>query len=329
MKKNRISRVILFLAVLLFSSAVCGEAENEPFFSFDSFGIHGSEDKAGNTRFLTDGKYHLSPLSKKYGVDPDFVPDTSGLDELRISGSAEFSEQQFKNLADQLRECANGDPVYIIDLRCESHALINGLSVSWCNSHNDANRGMTLEEIRKDEEERLGSLTGGTISVYKGSHHKEKNRREVFVESFMTEEELVKGEGFKYLRLNAVDHEWPEPDVVDAFFQFTKTIDLDHVWLHFHCMAGRGRTGIFMSIIDMMKNPEVPLGDILVRQAMTGSSYLLDVNTKPTESYKEELKAARAELIQMMYQYIQENRAFGYEKPWSEWLEEMQEAEAA
>ncbi|MCR4995763.1 MAG: hypothetical protein K6A61_00540 [Butyrivibrio sp.] len=53
------------------------------------------------------------------------------------------------------------------------------------------------------------------------------------------------------------------------------------------------------------------------------------MNTKPTESYKEELKAARAELIQMMYQYIQENRAFGYEKPWSEWLEEMQEAEAA
>ena len=34
-------------------------------------------------------------------------------------------------------------------------------------------------------------------------------------------------------------------------------------------------------------------------------------------------------MIRLMYQYIQENRAAGYEKPWSEWLEEIQEKDAA
>ena len=31
------------------------------------------------------------------------------------------------------------------------------------------------------------------------------------------------------------------------------TVGLDKVWVHFHCQAGKSRTGIFMVIYDMIK----------------------------------------------------------------------------
>ena len=53
-------------------------------------------------------------------------------------------------------------------------------------------------------------------------------------------------------------------------------------WLHFHCLAGYGRTATFMAIYDMMKNPDVGLSDIVYRQSMTGGENLLN-STSPLD----------------------------------------------
>lgn len=51
-------------------------------------------------RFLTEGAYSIKPFSEenleKYKLSPDTVPDEKGMDTLNISGSAEFSEDQFR-----------------------------------------------------------------------------------------------------------------------------------------------------------------------------------------------------------------------------------------
>ena len=52
------------------------------------------------------------------------------LPEEGMSGSAQFSEAQFRDLAKQLRERSAN--VWIVDCRLESHGLINGIAVSWC-----------------------------------------------------------------------------------------------------------------------------------------------------------------------------------------------------
>jgi hypothetical protein len=84
--------------------------------------------------------------------------------------------------------------------------------------------------------------------------------------------------------------------------------------MHFHCMAGVGRTGIYMCLYDMMKNPDVPYKDILARQTMLGSHN--PVSSDP----KSEADREKNRLMPLLYQYVQENHATNYAVSWSRWL---------
>ncbi len=77
----------------------------------------------------------------------------------------------------------------------------------------------------------------------------------------------------------------------------------------------------------MMKNPDVPLEDIVTRQAMAGGNYLL--YTEQSDSYKAPLYDEIAENIRLFYEYVQKNKDIDYELPWSEWLEESAADKAA
>ncbi len=325
MKKGRLLFGFIAAVFFLFSGAMTAfSEETDTFYRLDSGHSHDRDDKAGNLRLLTEGKYRLKPVSDKY-LDPSFTPSEKGMGDLHISGSAQYSRLQFPKLAQTLRYCAGGDPVYVIDLRQESHALVNGVPVSVYGNNNTANRGKDLAGVTEDERKHFGSLAGGSLTVYRSAGNGEKKKDPVHMEvqSVMSEKELVESEGFSYLRLPATDHEWPEDSLVDTFIDFVKTLDMDYVWLHFHCFAGRGRTGVFMYICDMMKNPDVPLEDIAARQAMTGASYLLQDESPDPK------KSERARKLRLMYEYIRENRESGYEKSWTAWLSEREGAEAA
>ena len=87
-----------------------------------------------------------------------------------------------------------------------------------------------------------------------------------------TEEEVAKSLGMNYYRITARDHLWPAPKYVDQFVGWYKTLPKD-AWLHFHCAAGAGRTTVFMVMVDMMKNPTIPLNTILDRQYLIGGNY--------------------------------------------------------
>ena len=315
-KYGRITAVLTAVALVCGAAVPAYAQHPETFFRLDA-GYKKAGKPLKNLRFLKEGEYQLSPVSKKNKIDPFFMPSTAGMDQLHISGSEQYSEEQFRELAGQLREMAGDDPVYIIDLRQESHGFLNGIPVSWYGNDNEQNIGMSLAEVEADEQQRFGSLPGTTITAYSADSKKARSM-EIPVETWMTEKELAESEGFGYLRLPATDHEWADPDLIDEFIAFVKTLDTDHVWLHFHCQAGMGRTGTFMCIYDMMKNPGVPLEDIVIRQAMTGSSYLLFPGIPGQK--KQEKYRKKSENIRLVYEYIQENRDSNYEVTWSEWL---------
>ena len=321
MQKFLLVMAVLMTSFLFAGAAMAKEAKDfEPFFRFDVDSPTAWTEPLSDVRFLTEGAYSLKPLSEEklelYGLSTDSTPDTKGMDTLNISGSAEFSEDQFRDLASTLRELADGKDLWMIDCRIEDHALLNGISISWYGDHNWANMGMTLEEAEKDERERFGALTGKEITVYAVSDNAPGISETITVDTWMTERELVQSEGFHYLRLPCQDHSWPYEEAIDLFIDFVQSVDPDQVWLHFHCQAGKSRTGIFMAIYDMMKNPDVPFEDIMLRHAMTGSSYFpyVDESSDLVDVY-----ALRAKRILQVYDYIHEMNG-EYSTPWTEWI---------
>ncbi len=316
--------ICVLLCLTILSPAVADDAF-QPFFRFDLDSADAWQEPLSNERFLTAGAWSLVPLSPEkcaeYGVAPDTLPDTAGLDTLNISGSAEFSEEQFRILADKLRVYAGRRQVWIVDCRLESHALVNGVSISWYGDHNWANKGMTLAEAEADEEARFGALPGTTITAYTAANNAPENPRKIAVERWMTERELVRSEGFHYLRLAGNDHSWPEEEAVDVFIDFVheldRTVGLDNAWLHFHCQAGKSRTGIFMAIYDMIKNPDVSFEDVMLRHAMTGSSYFPYVNES---SELADVYALRAKRIRQVYDYLHGSQGDGAEMSWCEYV---------
>ena len=329
MKKRRnclIRSMVVCLFVSLLLSMPCAAYGESilPFIRIDKDNPDYWQGELSNVRLIAGQLYELQEVDADSGVDPGFMPVEDGLDTLCISGSAQFSVPQFKALATSLRECAGGRTVYIFDLRQESHVFVNeGIPLSWYGSHNWANEGMTLEEIEADESERFGAMVDSTIKAYA---RKDDTPIEppmvISVQSVMTEKELVESEGFEYIRIPIRDHSWPTADSIDTFVSFVKSIDPDQVWLHFHCMAGRGRTGIMMMLYDMMMNPDVPMQDIAVRQAMLGSGYAL--YTEDSDSYKVPLYEEKARMTPLFYEYVQQNHENNYDVPWSVWLEEQE-----
>ena len=155
-----------------------------------------------------------------------------------------------------------------------------------------------------DKVTRFGGMIGSTISAFARENDTPINETEILIRSVMTERELVEGEGFVYVRLPIQDHTWPTPEVIDDFIRLVRDLDSDQTWLHFHCQAGKGRTGVMMMIYDMMRNPDAAMEDIVIRQTMLGGSYPL--YTENSDSYKVPLYAEKARMTPLFYAYVQE-----------------------
>lgn len=314
MKKANFALVILIGAILLFG---CTKGTSEEVFvrlDCEEWG-----ETAENVRLLTQGKYQFGQAKAKYGLEAEYLPSVKGLDTLDISGSAQFNVDQFDNLAEDIRECARGKTVYVIDLREESHGFINNISISWYALHNWANKGKSTEEVLNDEEQRLKEAFGKKVSAYNvDSDQKIGVPLDIDVMTYKTEKQVAEAEGFEYIRLACTDHIFSDAEDIDCFISFVKSIDISDSWLHFHCAAGEGRTGLYMILYDMIRNPDVSLKDITYRHAMLGSNYLFYLGDE--DNYKKPLYEEKARMTPLLYQYVQENYATDFEISWSEWL---------
>lgn len=198
-------------------------------------------------------------LPKHFRKSSDKISDNinyTGLSELNISGSAQFSEPGLSLIK---KEINTDNKITIVDLREESHGFINDFPISWKNSSNNANKGLSREEILNDESQKINDLKiNDYITLY--------NNGSILVKRAYTEYTLCANNDLSYIRMPVTDGQLPTIDILNDFINFVQNLP-DDSYLHFHCKAGIGRTTTFMILYDIMKNyNNVPLNDIIVRQ---------------------------------------------------------------
>lgn len=192
----------------------------------------------------------------KTGYDATYVPSRQGLDNLNISASSDFSEAGFTGLIAEIRKITSL-PFTIVDLRSESHGLINGTHVSLYGRQSWANIGLSTAEIIEKEHQQMHATLGTSIELFDISSSNDYvpvNPQTIFVERVQTEAELCKANGIDYVRFTALDHAFPSTAIVEDFVRFVQSLPAN-TWLYFHCKAGKGRTTTFMVFYDMMRNP--------------------------------------------------------------------------
>ena len=263
-------------------------------------------------------------------VEPEGEPPSrEGLDALRVSGSAQPNAAIFATLYATLSAAAPGAPIYDVDLRQESHGFADGMPVSWHKDHNLANEGKTPAEVEADETARLSALPG-VVTTFAPKGKTDKNRFSAVTfppEKVETEKETAEAAGFRYQRFYVTDRYAPDTETIEAFLDFAESLPKD-AWLHFHCHAGHGRTTTFMALYDILRNPDVPVDEIIERQHLIGGA---DLTAQKKEEWRNVEISKRLELIKDFSRYIQEKRAGQTALRWSEWIEaeDGEEAEAA
>ena len=222
---------------------------------------------------------------------------------LNISGSAQFTKDQLLNLKNSI----NKDNICIVDLRQESHGMINDLAISFLNPYKDLNNGFTTEQTIKAENSLLNKIKiGNTIQLYK---HTGIFIKDITVDFISNESQLVTEADMQYKRFAVKDNSAPTPDIVDEFVEFIKNKP-DDIHLHFHCAAGKGRTTSFMVMYQAMKNnSNLTLEQLLSYQYNIGGVNLHDNNILYN-------------FLEDFCIYVQKNKDSNYSISYSQWIKE-------
>ena len=249
------------------------------------------------------------------GYDPDFVPTRRGLDELKVSASSDFSAGELDAVIAEIRKVHDG-PITVLDLRKETHGLLNGNHVSRFGKQNWGNIGLGREEIIAAEE----AMIHGTVGTQVEMGGRPGGRTTTLdVTSAQTEAELCASRGIGYFRLTVLDHSFSDPDNIDEFIAFVRNLPED-TWLHVHCQGGVGRTNMYLVFYDFLRNPDVPEKDVIYRHFNQGGNFMYYKGDKPNEeAYKVPLAQEKAEMIPLFYQYVQEQQPKGFKRTWTQW----------
>lgn len=233
---------------------------------------------------------------------------------LRIAGGGQPSKTALVHLHEQLG-LPDDTPLWVIDMRQESHGYLNEDAVSWHGVANAANRGMSAAAIEQDERQRLADAVGANVQAVPMGHYDEAHIPYTFakaVTGFATERHIARKSGLGYVRIAATDMRWPEPRAIDDFVNFYRSLPKEHGWLYFHCQAGQGRTTTFMVLYELLENPSATADEAIAHQRALGGADLSS--------------GERYEGICRFAQYVRENRATDFAQSWSDWLSAQQSA---
>lgn len=227
------------------------------------------------------------------------------------SGSGQFNKEQLIYAMRDIKQ-----PIYIIDLRQESHGFINNaIPISWYGEHDWLNKGFNANKVKLTEENLLKKLYQQQHAAFVTRNKKinatylKENKglwgsaEDIPIKNISTEEMLVKSLGFNYQRIPITDHMAPTDTEVTDFLNFYQSLPPD-AWLHFHCHGGAGRTTTFLVMTDILKNGQnTSLKNILSREQNLGGSNLLNINSSRPKWYVE---AAHQRLVflQKFYDYV-------------------------
>jgi protein-tyrosine phosphatase len=320
-----VKKVTFIIAFILLCVFIAFSEEEKVFLEIDSPRIKNLD---VNTPVINCPGDDTLPDNWRTASDPfknkeyDTIPDRAGLDTLNISGSGCFSTGQFE----KMREIFGKKKVIIIDLREESHGILNNMCVSWFKAENNLNNGKKQEEIIILEKSLLNKLKENKeVMIYNiiiknnpsDSSTWDISKFPVKVQSVMTEEEFVTKYGYEYYRFTVTDENKPKDEQVDNFITFYRNLSSDR-WVHFHCRAGIGRTTTFMIMYDIMKNyDKVSAEDIIKRQWLLGGASLFQIDN--IDAYKIKPAEERLKFVLKFYEYCRQNGP-DYKILWSDWL---------
>lgn len=201
---------------------------------------------------------NLRKSNIQFDIPEDMEINLTGLADLNISGSGQFSKQGIKTIKNYIG--GNYD-LYDIDLRQEPHGFINEDPVSW--SKIEFPKDYSLEEVIDVENSKLLSVPINSKFTYANV-----GCREIIAKSIEAEQKFVEDNLFTYIRFPVPDGEIPNEEIVSDFIKFAKNRPMNS-WLHFHCKEGIGRTTTFMIMYDIIRNKNaVSLEDIISRQIL-------------------------------------------------------------
>lgn len=218
------------------------------------------------------------------------------------------------------------NPVIVLDVREESHAIVDGYPCTWRAPNNWANVGKSPDEVLADENTRIAQLKqqqSVQILHRKDVKNGVENPRSVTLTQpqIFSEEELVKQAGAEYMRLTVTDHLGPRKEDVDAFINMERHMP-PHAKPHVHCGVGQGRTGIFIAMHDMLRNAvTVSFDDIVKRQLEFNPGRALDFEKDVTHEGRSNFRNDRLEFLTLFYEYAKMNPK-GHPQLWSEWLDD-------
>jgi hypothetical protein len=261
-----------------------------------------------NFRLMTDEP--LEEETAKKAIKPSYL----GLQEIKASGSAQFSEL---SLYEIIRNIPDSYQLIVIDLRQESHGFTDGTAVSWYGNNNWFNRHKEPSVIEREQTQLLGDIVQQKyISIYSDKYATDPDL--LSVAQTQSEAELVKRLGVDYKRFYVTDHVKPSDSTVDDFITFIQHLP-SNSWLHFHCAKGRGRTTTFLTMYDILHNSHrVSFEDIIARQQQIGGA---DLEKMSPGTYKERDAEERYAFLQHFYDYCRANPHL--EQTWSSWLQQQ------
>jgi len=252
---------------------------------------------------LVVDKLDMSAYPEDYREDP----------KLNLSGSGQFTENELATILSRKKQYQ----VYVIDLRQENHAFINGSPVTWQTTHDWGNLGLDHAQIIGREKSLIQTI-GLKQKIRLPSA---RNTRMKFplaemidftVDRVEDEESMVKRLGAIYVRLSIPDVRDFNPTEVDRFFDVMKKLP-PNAWVYVHDRDGGNRTALFMVMYEILMRKFETISQAVKHQALLGDhGYdILLVH----DDWRKPWEEARRHFIANYTNYVR-TRQFSF----SEWL---------
>lgn len=310
------------------------ESIKEQFFSEIGLPMISSIDKGGllpeNCRFSSAFPLMRAPSCQ---INPHI------LENLHLSGSAQFTQASLKTLIKRIRDLEGQVPIAIVSLKREKNLQAfskegtGSVAFSYLKPLISWLEPLTLEEIEQRERSLAASLSGKKLTLYgvvdsidprtlTKDAHTITHQLSIDTREVRTERELVEREGASFFRI--IDRKFGHIDWehVDQFVDTIRRLP-ENTHVHICCRRGMSRTTLYMALYTIMKKADIASADEIM--AHQGPSVLGGVelaNFKDTTAWDYAFKSAWSPFLHHFHQYVLENKSTNFEKPWSVWAQE-------
>jgi hypothetical protein len=212
------------------------------------------------TPVLVVDKLDMPAYPEDYREDP----------KLSLSGSAQFSENELVTILKRKKQYQ----VYVVDLRQENHAFVNGSPVTWQTTNDWGNLNLDPEQIIGREKSLIQTIgVKQTIRLPSARNTRSKfplaEMIDFKVDRVEDEETMVKRLGAHYIRLSIPTIRDFSATEVDRFLNEMRKLP-KNAWVHIHGRNGGNRTALFMVMYEILMRKNETIEQVVRHQAQLG-----------------------------------------------------------